>query len=25
LFAGEYENTYLHDGILLAAAQYPLP
>lgn len=23
-FSGEYENTYLHDGILLAAAQYPI-
>jgi alkaline phosphatase len=23
-FTGEYENTYLHDGILEAAAAYPL-
>lgn len=24
LFAGEYENTFLHDGILQAIAQYPI-
>jgi alkaline phosphatase len=24
IFAGTYENTYLHDAILLAAAQYPV-